>query len=172
LGITYKEGQAREHEQAEASGKERSDGMKVQIVFDSAYGNTERIAKAIGDAVGGEVEVINVKESAGKTIPADVLLVGSPTYGGKPTPAIQDFMNGLAGDSLKGIDVAAFDTRLSTRLVKVFGYAADKIAADLKAKGGEPVLPPGGFLVKGRKGPLKEGELERAAAWAKEISAA
>ena len=81
-------------------------------------------------------------------------------------------MNGLAGDSLKGIDVAAFDTRLSTRLVKVFGYAADKIAADLKAKGGEPVLPPGGFLVKGRKGPLKEGELERAAAWAKEISAA
>ena len=93
--------------------------MKVQIVFDSAYGNTERIAKAIGDAVGGEVEVINVKESAGKTIPADVLLVGSPTYGGKPTPAIQDFMNGLAGDSLKGIDVAAFDTRLSTRLVTV-----------------------------------------------------
>ena len=56
--------------------------MKVQIVFDSAYGNTERIAKAIGDAVGGEVEVINVKESAGKTIPADV-----PSWAHRPMGA-------------------------------------------------------------------------------------
>jgi hypothetical protein len=31
------------------------------------------------------------------------------------------------------------------------------------------VAPPEGFIVKGREGPLKDGELERAAGWAKGI---
>jgi hypothetical protein len=34
-------------------------------------------------------------------------------------------------------------------------------------KGGELVFPPEGFLVKKSEGPLKDGELERAAEWAK-----
>jgi hypothetical protein len=32
--------------------------MKTLVVYDSVYGNTESIARAIGDAVGGEVEVL------------------------------------------------------------------------------------------------------------------
>jgi DNA-binding CsgD family transcriptional regulator len=49
------------------------------------------------------------------------------------------------------------------KLVGIFGYAAGKIAGSLKTKGGTLILSPEAFFVKGKEGPLKEGELERAA---------
>ena len=100
----------------------------------------------------------------------DLLIVGSPTQGGRPTSAIQDFLNKVSETAIKGINVAVFDTRFSTRLVGIFGYAAGKIAGSLKTKVGTLILSPEGFFVKGKEGPLKEGELERAASWAKEIA--
>jgi flavodoxin len=36
--------------------------MKALIVYDSVYGNTEKIAKAIGNAITGEVKVLRVSE--------------------------------------------------------------------------------------------------------------
>jgi flavodoxin I len=144
--------------------------MKTLVVFDSVYGNTEKIARAIGAAVAGDVKVLRPGAATASELEStDLLIVGSPTQGGRPTPAIQDFVSGVFDPAIKGVNVAAFDTRFSTRLVKVFGYAAGRIARSLRAKGGTLVLPPEGFFVKGREGPLKEGELERAAAWAREI---
>jgi len=145
--------------------------MKALIVYDSVYGNTENIAKAIGGAITGEVKVLRMSEvdySELKTL--DLLIVGSPTQGGRTTPAIQDFLNKVSESDIKGINVAAFDTRFSTRLVGIFGYAAGRIADSLKKKGGALILSPEGFFVKGKEGPLKEGELEHAVSWAKEIA--
>jgi flavodoxin len=99
----------------------------------------------------------------------DLLVVGSPTQGGRPTPAIQDFLNKVSEPAIRGINVSAFDTRFSTNLVGIFGYAAGRIADSLKRKGVTFIVSPEGFLVKGTKGPLEEGELERAAGWAKGI---
>lgn len=145
--------------------------MKVLIVYDSVYGNTEKIAKAIGDAITGEVKVLRVggvNSSELKTF--GLLIVGSPTHGGRPTSAIQDFLKEISEPVIRGISVAAFDTRLTTRLVRIFGYAAGRIAKSLKRNGGTLIASPEGFFVKGKEGPLKEGELERAARWAKEIT--
>jgi len=144
--------------------------MKSLIVYDSAYGNTEKIAKSIGDAIAGDVKVMR----AGEVNPSDMesldlFIVGSPTYGGRPTPAMRDFLNKISKTAISGINVGAFDTRISARWVRIFGYAAGKIAGRLKRKGGILVLSPEGFFVKGTKGPLKEGENERATSWAKEI---
>ena len=99
----------------------------------------------------------------------DLLIVGSPTHGGRPTDAIQDLLNKVPASALQGTNVAAFDTRLSTKWVRIFGYAAPRIAGKLKKKGGILIGTPEGFFVKGTEGPLTEGELERAAGWAKEI---
>jgi len=144
--------------------------MKALIVYDSAYGNTEAIAKSIGSAITCDVKVLR----AGEVNPSDLelldlLIAGSPTYGGRPTPAMRDFLNKISRAAISGINVAAFDTRISARWVRIFGYAAGKIAGHLKRKGGILVSSPEGFFVKGTKGPLKEGELERATSWAKEI---
>ena len=144
--------------------------MKVLIVYDSKYGNTEQIAGAIGGGIGSDVKVLRVGEvnpAELKTI--DLLIIGSPTQGGRPTPAIREFINKIPESSLNGIKVAAFDTRIARKFVGVFGYAAGRIATDLKAKGGNLIVPPEGFFVQGIKGPVLEGEVERAAAWLKEI---
>ncbi len=146
--------------------------MKTLIVYDSVYGNTEKIARAIAAALtpSGEVKVLRPGElNPSELQSVDLLIVGSPTQGGRPTPATQDFLNKVSEPAIKGINVAAFDTRFSTKLVGIFGYAAGKIADSLKRKGGTLILSPEPFFVKSRQGPLKDGELERAAGWAKRL---
>ncbi len=145
--------------------------MKTLVVYDSAYGNTEKVAKAIGDAIAGDVKVVRASDADIADVNAvDLLIVGSPTYGGKGTQPVLDFLAKVPEGGIKGKKVAAFDTRLTGRFVKVFGFAAEKIAESLKAKGGDLVSTSEGFFVKGKKGPLNDGELERAASWAKDIA--
>jgi flavodoxin len=142
--------------------------MNTWVVYDSLYGNTERIARAVGDALGPDARVMR----AGGVDPADLesvglLVVGSPTHGGRASEAIQDLLGQLEGTLPKGTRVATFDTRLASRLVGVFGYAAGRIARALEKAGGSLAAPPEGFVVQGKEGPLKDGELERAADWAR-----
>ncbi|MCL7413246.1 MAG: hypothetical protein M8353_06475 [ANME-2 cluster archaeon] len=82
---------------------------------------------------------------------------------------IQDFLNNVPEPAIRGINVAAFDTRFSTRWVRIFGYAAGRIAGSLKRKGGILITSPEGFFVKDKQGPCKDREMERAASWAKEL---
>ncbi len=147
--------------------------MIAMVVYDSTHGNTEKIAKAIGAALGGAARVAHIKESNAAALgKAELLVVASPTMGGRPTEAMLNFLNSIPEGSLKYVKVASVDTRLKAKWVKIFGYAAEKIAARLAQRGGTPVAPPEGFIVLGAKGPLLDQELERAAAWAKGISAA
>lgn len=144
--------------------------MRALVVYDSVHGNTEKIARAIGEAIAGEIKVLRVGEVGSSELESfDLIIVGSPTPGGRPTQPIQDFLNEAPEPAVKGTNVAAFDTRLSTRLVGIFGYAAGRITDSLKRKGGALIVSPEGFLVKGTEGPLKEGEVERAVDWAKEM---
>jgi flavodoxin I len=146
--------------------------MKVLVVYDSLYGNTEKIARTIAGAVSPTSTVEMLR--AGKTEPAklkdlDVLFVGSPTQGGRATRPIQDFLTGIQADALKGVRAASFDTRIKNKLVKVFGYAAGRIEKTLGDKGATVVSPAGMFFVKSTRGPLDDGEEERAAAWAADV---
>ncbi len=146
--------------------------MKAWIVYDTLWGNTERIARSVGEAVGGGVRVSRVGEvdpSEAETV--DLLIVGSPTQGGAPTQAIQGFLNAIPPGALGRVRVAAFDTRIPMKFAKIFGYAAEKISASLVRKGGSEATAPAGFFVGGRKGPLSAGELERAAGWGRECRA-
>lgn len=145
--------------------------MKTLVVYESMDGNTEKIAKSIGEAIKEDVKVLSVGAVSSSDLElVDLLIAGSPTYGGRPTPGMLDFLkNTVAASSLKNVSVAAFDTRLTANWVKIFGFASAKIASSLKANGGTPVVSPEGFYVIRAKGPLKEGELERAASWAKKI---
>ena len=110
----------------------------------------------------------------------DALIVGSPTRAFSPTPATKKLLTSIPRQGLGGIRVAAFDTRMDVDkvgssvlsvMVKFFGYAAEPIAARLRKKGGQPALPAAGFFVEDSEGPMREGELERAAAWASGILA-
>jgi flavodoxin len=158
--------------------------MKAMVVYDSVFGNTEKIAQAIGHALGSpeDVEIVQVgnakpEQLAGLTL----LIVGSPTRKFSPTAATTSFLKSIPKNGLKGVKVAAFDTRFTVSaiekvrilafFVKMFGYAAKPIADRLEKKGAGLAVPPEGFYVSDTEGPLLEGELERAADWAKQIVA-
>ena len=144
--------------------------MKVLVVYDSLYGNTAEIAKAIGSGITGEVKVLPVGEVEPSDLESlDLLIAGAPTQGGRASPPMRDFLNELPKSAVEGVNVAAFDTRMTTKWVKLFGYAAGKIGKALKKRGGNLLLKAEPFYVTGGKGPLKEGELERAAQWAKQV---
>ena len=143
--------------------------MRALVVYDSRYGHTEKIAQAIGEAISGQVVRVGEVDSADLK-GSNLLIVGSPTHGGQYTPELQGLLKALP--ALEGIGVAAFDTRTATiwnRLLP-FGYAAPRIARSLESSGGNLLAPPEGFVVLGIQGPLKDGELERAAGWAKGIT--
>jgi len=147
--------------------------MRTLVVYDSVHGNTAQIAQAIGDALAGEVSVRRAGEANAAEVKAfDLLVVGSPTHGGWFTEAVKGWLDQVPAAALQGIRVAAFDTRTSpTILSRIFGYAAPRIAGRLEKKGGTLLAAPEGFFVKGIKGPLLEGELERAADWARQVIA-
>ena len=150
--------------------------MKTVIVYDSVYGNTEIVAQAIGRAIGqaipGDVEVRRVGQvSPAELEAADLLIVGSPTHGALPTEAVQGLLRQLGSPARAGARAATFDTRLTWKFLERWGgFAAPKMAETLTDKGWELAGTPGGFFVRGlKKGPLKKGEAERAATWAKGV---
>jgi flavodoxin I len=157
---------------------------KALVLYDSRFGNTEKVAQAIGAALAakGEVAVVKVADVRPEQLAGiDLLVVGSPTWGSRPTPAVSRWLKTLPSQRLKGVRVAGFDTRgdmsqVTSRfvlsLVGFLGFAAAPISARLAKKGGTVAVPPEGFVVVDREGPLKEGELERAAEWAGRIAAA
>lgn len=154
--------------------------MGTVIVYDSIFGNTAAIAKAIAAARGGigPVTLLPVGEAKELDLSdVDLLIVGSPTRGFRPTPAIAEFIAGLPTGTIKA---AAFDTRLAAEeihpaplrwVVNAGGYAAQRIAHDLRERGFAVTGAEGDFVVTGTEGPLKPGELERAAAWASSLGA-
>ena len=145
--------------------------MKAIVIYDSLYGNTEQIARAIGGGIGGEVKVVKVGEANVAELGSyDLIIIGSPTQGGRQTKPMLAFLDQIPADALKNKSVASFDTRGKTWIVKIFGWAANRIADTLKDKGANLVAPGEGFFVKATKGPLVDGELERAAVWAKNLA--
>jgi flavodoxin I len=160
---------------------ERRIAMKTFIIYDSWYGNTEKIARAIGDGLASEVKVMRVGEvNPSELKTCDLLIVGSPVHGGRATPELESFIKKLPAYYLEGISAAAFDTRFEIEdqglgirlLMNVIRYAADRIAKSLVKKGGVLVANPEGFIVEEKEGPLKQGELERATKWATQLSLA
>lgn len=148
--------------------------MKKLVLYDSLYGNTAKIAQAVATSI--SAKALPLAEVRWEDVEkADMLVVGSPTQGGRPTAALQQFLETIPASSLRGKKVAAFDTRLGLAdlnwalklLVTIIGYAAPKLANTLAEKGGELITPPVGFIVKGKEGPLAAGELERSLKWLK-----
>jgi len=106
------------------------------------------------------------------------LFVGSPTRAFQPTPAIKSFLKGFPSNALEDVNAAAFDTRIPKDqtesgflkfMINLFGYADKKIEKQMENAGATIKLESEGFGVTGTEGPLAEGEIERAKAWAKRI---
>ena len=151
--------------------------MKISIIYDSLYGNTEKIAHTIEEvlAKGNEVEVKKVTDAKLEDLQKkDLVIAGTPTHMGYPSKAMQVLLNMIPKDSLKGSKFGVFDTSMATfsqnffmkGVYKFFGYSAPRMANTLEKKGAK-IVSVQSFFVMGIKTPLKDDELERAKKWAK-----
>ena len=142
--------------------------MRAMVIYDSLYGNTARIAQAIGEDISAEVRPITEAE----TIPADLdlLVIGGPTQGHGVDQPLKEYLARLPDEIVDGVSVAVFDTRLRWPAL-LSGSAAKGLAKLLEAKGAQIITEPASFFVDGKEGPLSSGELERSASWARQLNA-
>jgi flavodoxin len=153
--------------------------MNILIIFDSLYGHTEKIAHAMQEELSKDHEarmehVLNI--GLGDLAHVDLVVIGSPTHGGYETEDIKVFLDGISDNALRGKRTAAFDTSIVKekqnpilgKIIDWFGHAVNRVEGEMIEKGATDVQKES-FLVDGTTEMLKEGELERAKAWAREL---
>ena len=159
--------------------------MRSLVVYESLWGNTEQVARAVAAGMGDAMTVDVVEVSTAPSVSArdvDLLVVGGPTHtfsmsrpdtrseavtrgasNTAPGPGIREWIATLPtprDDSL----VATFDTRVE-KVRRLPGSAARKAGKLLRRLGYAQVLDPESFYVADVDGPLLDGELDRACAW-------
>ncbi|MFA5134886.1 MAG: flavodoxin domain-containing protein [Patescibacteria group bacterium] len=149
--------------------------MTSLVIYDSQFGNTQKVAGQIARGAGA---VLMPLSEAGQTdwSSLSLLVVGSPTHGGRPSQLVQQLLNRIPQNALHGIRAAAFDTGMAAEgqkffirmIIGFFGYAAKRTAALLTVKGAA-VIASETFFVRGKEGPLIEGEERRAYEWGQHL---
>ena len=83
--------------------------MKALVFYDSTSGNTARLAHEMAETL-SDASALNVSAARPSDISGyELLIVGSPTQGGRPTSALMQFLGSVPNAGLKGTQVAAFD---------------------------------------------------------------
>lgn len=147
--------------------------MNILIVYDTRFGNTQRLATAMAEAVGSEHTVSSraVTDTPLAAAGFDLVLIGGPTHAHGASQPLKDALRQLPSDSLLGVQVGVFDTRF--RMPRVLtGSAADAAVKLLRRAGAEVVGPVESFFVTRDSPPeLDPGEEIRAGTWAHDVAA-
>lgn len=171
--------------------------MRIVIVYESSYGNTHLIAKAIGDGAAArhDVEVVPVAEASQELVGgADLLVVGGPTHvhgmsrdrtrkaatdaahepGSQLTldpdaegPGLRAWFDSVRPAKSKA---AAFDTRVEAPAL-ITGRASTGISRQLRRHGFLEVAEPMSFLVT-KDHQLVAGQEASARQWGSRLAAA
>jgi hypothetical protein len=162
--------------------------MKAVVVYESLWGNTAAIARAIAEGIGPEAQALTTSEATGAALAgADLIVAGAPLIAfSLPTdqmrenlrhdakaprpadlshPSMRSWLDALPVGSGRS---AAFETRFRWSP----GGATGAIVRGLERAGYRSVAKEHRFLMKGTYGPLQEGELEKARLWGEELAKA
>lgn len=155
--------------------------MNAVVVYESHWGNTEAVARAIADGIGSHARALNTDEATWSALEGvDLIVAGGPVIAfalaregslrqiagdvkaPRPPdvshPTLRSWLDALPAGRGWGV---AFETRIwwSPR------GATGTIESKLRRAGFQRLAKAERFIVSGGYGPLKEGELERARAW-------
>jgi flavodoxin len=110
--------------------------MRACVIFDTRYGNTEKVARALETGLresGIQTNCLSVKDlSVGSLNQYDLICVGGPTQYRTASKSMQEFLDALADVKLSGKQAFAFDTRRESFLA---GSAAKYIEEKLRRQG-------------------------------------
>ncbi len=161
--------------------------MKI-VVYESHWGNTAAIAHAISEGLGPDARAMTTDEAVGPEVAAAELVVaGAPVIGFRLTtdkarqgllsehaapgpadlshPSMRTWLEHLPPGSGRS---AAFETRIRWSP----GGATGAIDQELQRAGYRPIDAPQRFVVTSKYGPLRDGELERARDWGRQLARA
>jgi hypothetical protein len=161
--------------------------MKTVVVYESLWGNTAAIARAIAEGIGHGAHALSTAEASGTVIAeAELIVVGAPVLGfnlpdekmrenihvnpgqapAPPNlshPSVRSWLAVLPKGNGRS---AAFETRLWWSP----GGATTAISRGLEKAGYTLLTKPQRFIVTGAYGPLRAGELDRARKWGTELA--
>ena len=162
--------------------------MRALVVYESLWGNTEKVARAVAETLTGigTVDVVESDSAPTSVEGYDLVMVGGPMHAFSMTRAatrteavtahtaphlpgrgIREWLSELDTPA-PPIPAAAFDTRVDKP--RLPGSAAKSARHELRSLGFETSVKAETFRVQGYEGPLLDGELDRARAWADEVS--
>jgi len=164
--------------------------MRALVVYETIWGNTEQVARAIATGLGETLSVdVMDSETAPKVVnDYDLVVVGGPTHAfsmtrsstresavaqrGAPRAPTRGIREWLVEVTPPGTAIAAatFDTRVNTP--RLPGSAAKAAKRELTELGFDIVVKQKSFHVHGYEGPLVDGELDRAEKWGRTVGQA
>lgn len=167
--------------------------MKVLVVYESMFGNTAALARAIADGcsdAGARVALHPVSEvDPGTVDDYDLVVAGAPTHAWslpRPSSREEAVRQGGAGDTETGLRewiarlepriaarpaFAVFDSRIGSGPARHFsGSAARRAGRALRARHRVLADHPTSFFVEGTSGPLLGGEDVRARTWGSRLA--
>jgi hypothetical protein len=161
--------------------------MKAIVVYESLWGNTAAIARAIADGIGPEARAMSTGEASAEAIAgADLIVAGAPLLGFRlPTDGMRNSISRDPKHAQKPPDLSQPSLRswlaalpngtghsaaFETRMRRSPGSATGAISKGLQKAGYRRIAEDERFIVKGTYGPLAEGEVGRAKAWGAELA--
>ena len=155
--------------------------MNAIVVYESHWGNTAAVARAIAEGIGAGTRALDTEEASGSALQGvDLIVAGAPVIafglaregmrrqiaGDVKAPTPPDVSHPLLRAWLDALPPgvgwgAAFETRIwwSPR------GATGTIESKLKRAGYRKLATARRFIVAGAYGPLRDGELDRARDW-------
>ena len=164
--------------------------MQAMVVFESMFGNTEALARAIAAGIASRASVVVLPvDQAPDVVGPEIglLVVGGPTHafslsrretrtsavdqGAAPVTPVDDGLREWLDrvSVARTTAVAAFDSRVLKAHLP--GSAARSALRRLRRRHLTPIAPATSFGVTGTRGPLEEAELDRAWAWGETLAA-
>jgi len=161
--------------------------MQVIVVYESHWGNTASLAKAIAEGFGPDARALTTDEATSTAVAeADLIIAGAPIMAfslpsDRVLATLADDAKAPSPPDLTHPSMRSWLDRLptghgrsahfETGLRWSPGGSTSAIGRKLEKAGFARLGKSRRFVVKGSYGPLREGELERAKQWGRELAA-
>jgi hypothetical protein len=160
--------------------------MQAVVVYESHWGNTEAVARAIAEGYGTEAKALTTDEASPEVIAeAELIVAGAPVMGfSLPSERMVEGLKSERG-ALREANTSSMPMRtwldrlpsgrgahaaFETRIWWSPGGATGAIGRALETAGYRPIAKGHRFIVKDKYGPLRDGELENARQWGAELA--